>query len=169
MDDILSRLVARPPSGGDEPRYRTGRERRWVHGNRPNYLLREARNSSLGSAGERFVLNFEQARLIKEGKERLAAQVEQVSQTRGDHEGFDILSFESDGRERLIEVKTTAFGSLTPFFVSQNQVKTSHQHRDQFQVYRVFRFRRDPRLFAVPGAIGENCDLEAREFVARWL
>jgi hypothetical protein len=34
----------------------------------------------------------------------------QVSVTRGDHEGFDILSFESGGTERLVEVKTTGFG-----------------------------------------------------------
>ena len=41
-----------------------------------NYLEREARNRSLGTAGELFVLNFERARLINLGKERLAEKVE---------------------------------------------------------------------------------------------
>ena len=113
------------------------------------------------------MLNFERARLLAERQDRLAAQIEQVSQTRGDHEGYDVLSFETDGRERLIEVKTTAFGPLTPFFVSANQVHQSQRMHDRYHVYRVFRFRKDPHLFALGGAIDQNCELEVREYLAR--
>ena len=118
-----------------------------------NYLLQEARNASLGAAGEEFVLNFEQARLAVAGQEGLAAAIEQVSKTRGVHEGYDVLSFETDGRERLIEVKTTAFGPMTPFYVSANQVRRSQASSEQYHVYRLFRFRRDPRLYTLRGAI----------------
>jgi len=87
VGDILERLVDPPPladHGGD--RYvRERQERR--RPSAPNYLLREARNASLGRAGEEFVLNFERARLLSDGKEELAADVEHVSMTRGDHEG----------------------------------------------------------------------------------
>ncbi|WP_242541974.1 protein NO VEIN domain-containing protein [Leptolyngbya sp. Cla-17] len=31
-------------------------------------------------------------------------------------------TFEADGRDRFIEVKTTAYGKQVPFFVSQNEV-----------------------------------------------
>jgi uncharacterized protein DUF3883 len=113
------------------------------------------------------VLNFERARLIAERRERLAGQIEQVSKTRGDQEGYDVLSFEVDGRERLIEVKTTAFGPLTPFFVSANQVRQSQQCHDRYHLYRVFRFRKDPRLFKLGGAIDRNFALEPKEFLAR--
>lgn len=166
VEDILSRLV-KAPKRDQEKQYRALRAREGPPRTETNYLLREARNSSLGAAGEEFTLNFERARLISEGREGLAAKVEQVSRTKGDHEGFDVLSFETDGRERLIEVKTTAFGPLTPFYVSQNQVHRSQERSEQYQVYRLFRFRKDPHLFALKGAIDQNFELEAKEFVAR--
>ena len=166
VEDILSRLVG-VPKREQVARYRAVRDRESQPSVAPNYLLREARNASLGAAGEEFVLNFERARLLAVGAERLAADIEHVSRTRGDHEGFDVLSFEADGRERLIEVKTTAFGPLTPFFVSQNQVRRSQEDAGQYQVYRLFRFRKDPHLFSLPGAIDRNVELEAKEYVAR--
>lgn len=165
VDDILSRLV-NPPTRQRERGYRVARDRPEPAPAATNYLLREARNASLGAAGEEFVLNFERARLLAARLDRLAAKVEHVARTRGDHEGFDILSFEPDGSERLIEVKTTAYGPLTPFFVSANQVRESQKQQDRYHVYRVFRFREDPHLFALPGAIASNFDLEAREFIA---
>jgi hypothetical protein len=166
VDDILARFVA-PPPRERERRQRMVRDREVSVPLATNYLLREARNASLGAAGEEFVLNFERARLLAEKQDRLAAQIEHVSKTRGDHEGFDVLSFDPDGRERLIEVKTTAFGPLTPFFVSANQVTQSQRRTAQYHVYRVFRFRKDPHLFALKGAIDQTCELEAREFMAR--
>lgn len=166
VEDILTRLVDPPPRDPGR-RYQGGRERPNPAPIATNYLLREARNTSLGAAGEEFVLNFERARLLADRKDRLAARIEHVSRTRGDYEGYDVLSFEADGSERLIEVKTTAFGPLTPFFVSANQVRESRERREQYHVYRVFRFRKDPHLFALRGAIADNCELEAREFSAR--
>ena len=169
VDDILSRLVDAPVRERNE-HYRAVRERDEAPPAIPvvpNYLLREARNASLGAAGEEFVLNFERARLRAKGRNRLAGKIEQVSRTRGDHEGYDVLSFESDGRERLIEVKTTAFGRSTPFFVSANQVRQSQRLSDRYHVYRLFRFRKDPHLFKLSGAIAQTCDLEPREYRAR--
>jgi hypothetical protein len=166
VEDILSRLVG-VPERGQVSQYRAVRDRKSAPSVAPNYLLREARNASLGAAGEEFVVNFERARMISGGQERLAAGIEQVSRTRGDHEGFDVLSFESNGRERLIEVKTTAFGPLTPFYVSQNQVRRSQEDAERYQVYRVFRFRKDPHLFSLAGAIDQNVTLETNEYVAR--
>ena len=84
-----------------------------------DYLAREARNASLGLAGEEFALNFEHHRLYSLGKKDLADRVEHVSKIRGDGSGYDILSFDVSGRERFIEVKTTAFGKETPFFISR--------------------------------------------------
>jgi hypothetical protein len=121
----------------------------------------------LGRAGEEFVVDFERARLISEAQERLASRVERVSVTRGDQEGFDVLSFSANGRERLIEVKTTGFGAYTPFFVTRNELETSKENSDRYHVYRVFTFRRSPRLFILPGAIDQSCDLEPAQFVAR--
>lgn len=90
-----------------------------------NYLQQEARNASLGKAGEELVPNFERTRLLRLEQESLADRVEHIAVTEGDGAGFDIRSFEADGRDRFIEVKTTAYGRQVPFFVSQNEVVVS--------------------------------------------
>src|SRR5436190_2714982 len=119
VDDILGSLVD-PPAGDPEKSQYPSSARE----SRPprlgvDYLALEANNRSLGEAGEEFVLRFETARLVSVGQERLASQVERVSKTRGDGLGYDILSFEASGEERLIEVKTTSYGSSTPFYVTR--------------------------------------------------
>lgn len=133
---------------------------------RVNYLEHEARNSSLGLAGEKFVMEVEHLRLWDAGARRLAEKIDHVSQSRGDGLGFDILSFETNGRERLIEVKTTRFGQHTPFFVSQNEVEVSEAKASEYALYRVFAFREQPKLFIVPGALRDTLDLQPFQYRA---
>ncbi len=140
-------------------------ERRAV-GFKRDYVQREARNALLGIAGEEFVLSYEQKRLHKLGKKKLSEKVEHVSSTKGDGLGFDILSFEADGKERFIEVKTTSFPKETPFFVSRNEVEFSKAYAPQFQLYRLFEFRKNPRMFALPGAVNKNCILDPVNYLA---
>ena len=125
-----------------------------------DYLEREAQNRSLGLAGEEFVVLFEHWRLLELGQQRLADRVEHVSLSKGDGLGYDVLSFESDGKERLIEVKTTTFGRDTPFFVSRGELALSQGVKDQFHLYRLFEFRKAPRLFDLPGSLEQHCLLD---------
>jgi hypothetical protein len=135
---------------------------------RRDYLAREARNRSLGAAGEALAVAYERFRLHEAGRRKLSDRVEHVSQTRGDGLGYDILSFDLDGRERFIEVKTTAFGKETPFFITRSEVDFSEATADQFHLYRLFEFRRQPRLFTLHGPVGRNCVLDPAAFVARF-
>ncbi|WP_394672575.1 DUF3883 domain-containing protein [Limnobacter sp.] len=132
-----------------------------------NYLEREARNQSLGEAGEQFVLNFERARLIKAGKDSLADRIEQISITVGPSAGFDIKSFEENGTDRYIEAKTTKYGKNTPFFVTPNELQFSRDNASRYYLYRLFKFRNGPRLFGLSGYIEDRCILEPSEFIAR--
>ena len=164
VDDILS-VVTSPPTRSEPARTAQQSQVR----RRPfstNYLEREARNRSLGSAGEEFVLNFERARLLAAGREALAGRIEHTSRVRGDGEGFDILSFEESGKERLIEVKTTKYGRETPFFVSSNELAVSDSRADEYHLYRLFGFRLAPRLFTLAGALGSTCRLSASSYLA---
>ena len=104
--------------------------------------------------------------MINAGRERLAANIVHTSQVCGDHEGFDILSFEESGAERLIEVKTTKYGIETPFYVTRNEVAVSEKHAPRYQVYRLFSFRDAPRLYTLPGAIDTTCRITAANYVA---
>lgn len=125
-----------------------------------DYLEREARNQSLGLAGEEFVTQFEHWRLVQLGEKKLADRVEHVSKSKGDGLGYDVLSFDGDGRERFIEVKTTTFGRETPFFVSRGELALSQIADGQFHLYRLFEFRNAPRLFDLPGALEQHCSLD---------
>lgn len=134
-----------------------------------NYLEIEARNRSLGLAGEEFALSVEHRRLWESGHGDLADRIEHVSRTRGDGLGYDILSFETSGRERLIEVKTTAFGAMTPFFASSTEVRVSEEHSDSFRLFRIHKFRETPKLFVLEGSLRESCVLDATQYRASLL
>jgi hypothetical protein len=164
VEDILSVLADPPRLASRERHVAEPGPRRSVFA--VNYLEREARNRSLGMAGEEFVVRFERARLIRCGKERLADRIEHVSRARGDGDGFDILSYEENGRDRLIEVKTTKYGQETPFFVSRNELAVSESRLDRYHLYRLYRFKASPRLFILDGALSKTCTLAATTYIA---
>lgn len=131
-----------------------------------DYFERESRNRSLGKAGELFIVQYEQWRLERIGFGQLANQVEHVADTQGDGLGYDVLSFETDGRPRYIEVKTTAHDALTPFFVSSNEVDFAREQAHQFHLYRLYHFRTDPKFFELKGAIEAHCHLDPATYRA---
>jgi hypothetical protein len=151
---------ARPPKARDVPRA----VREWGQSERrgliTDYSDLERRNSALGRAGELAVVRFEQQRLWKAGKRRLADRVEHVAQTQGDGLGFDVMSFELDGCERLVEVKTTRLAEMTPFFVSRNEVEVSKDRSSIYHLYRLYRFEKSPKLFVLQGSLTTTCRLD---------
>ena len=133
-----------------------------------DYLEMEARNRSLGCAGEALVMEFERERLMRKGKDRLARNVEQVSKTVGDHAGFDIRSYEVNGQDRFIEVKTTRYGKLTPFYISAGEVRFSEANANAYHLYRLFEFRQRPGLFQLHGDVGRHVHLQPINYRARF-
>jgi hypothetical protein len=131
-----------------------------------DYLEQEARNRSLGAAGELFVMQYEQWRLSTAGLAQLAEMVRHVSAEDGDGLGYDIRSYETNGVERFIEVKTTAFSEMTPFFVSSNEVRFARNCSEQFSLYRLFNFRAEPRFFELRGAIETHCSMDPATYRA---
>jgi hypothetical protein len=132
-----------------------------------DYIEREQRNRSLGDAGEDFVMEYEHKRLWTAGQKKLADKVDRVSVTKGNHLGYDVHSFEESGGPRLIEVKTTRAGAMTPFFVSRNEVRVSEAEESTYHLYRVHRFEADAKIFILKGALPGTCDLDPTEFRAR--
>lgn len=165
VSDVLSMLVSPPRlDHSSQPLYlKSGHPQNTVQ---RNHLEVEARNQSLGRAGEDLVIRFEHERLWKAGFRSLADRLEHVSQTKGDPLGYDIHSFETDGRDRLIEVKTTRFGALTPFFASRNEVKVSATRERDYHLYRMFGFQKRPKLFVLGGSISATCHLDPVIFSA---
>lgn len=127
---------------------------------RRDYVEREARNRSLGRAGEEFVVEYERWRLREFGEGKLATRVDWVSSNRGDGLGYDVLSFDASGEEKFIEVKTTAFGVATPFFISSPELAFARLNESRFHIYRVFEFRLQPRIFSLQGNPATHCLLD---------
>ncbi|MGK3954812.1 DUF3883 domain-containing protein [Arthrobacter sp. R4] len=143
-----------------------GSGRTGAQSGRPDYAAIEARNRALGLAGELAVVDLEYRRLVKAGRTRLARSIDHVSQTRGDGDGFDILSFEESGKEKLIEVKTTRSRAETPFFVSNNELQVSKDRADFYHLVRVFNFGQDSAWFPLRGSLAASCVLEPNGFTA---
>ncbi len=85
---------------------------------KPDYELIAKHNASIGKTGEQAVFDYEKKCLIKNGHKELADRVEWVS-LESDSYGYDIKSYNNDGTERHIEVKTnTGSEDLVSFYIS---------------------------------------------------
>lgn len=127
---------------------------------------REARNRSLGLAGEQAVVRLERARLAAAGKDDLAAEVRHVSVLDGDGVGYDVRSFDTSGKERLIEVKTTRYARHLPFLVSRNEVDLSVEEPDKFVLYRLFKFGSGGGHYELPGSLRDVAQLDPTTYRA---
>jgi hypothetical protein len=113
-----------------------------------------------GRLGEEFVLNYERRTLRRGARPDLAERVRWISQ-QSVAEGYDILSYEPDGTEKWIEVKSTS-GSARTFEMSDYEWRTCCSAGAKYYIYRVTAVRtaapliekvRDPRRLEADGLI----------------
>ncbi|MGP5152166.1 DUF3883 domain-containing protein [Glutamicibacter ardleyensis] len=131
-----------------------------------DFAALEAASASLGLAGELVVAENEARSLYLAGHKRLSNRVEHVSQTQGDGLGYDILSFDRSGKERLIEVKTSRYAASTPFFITKNEVEVAEQNPLNYWIYRLYDFHSpnsrkyaSAPLYQIHGDLSEKLEL----------
>jgi hypothetical protein len=127
------------------------------------------KNTILGKKGEEIVAEYEKIRLIGKGKEVLANKVRLTSEIAGNAEKFDVLSFDENGNEKYIEVKSTRGGLNNLFHISESEIDFSWQFADKYYLYRVYNL--DPKtrsadLKIIKGAINRE-KLQAIEYTCR--
>jgi len=127
---------------------------------------RDARNRALGHAGEERVFAHERTSLIGAGRADLAERVRWVAYLDGDGAGYDIHSFEQDGRDRLIEVKTTRGWERTPFHISRRELEVSEARRENWRLVRLWNFSRAPRAFELHPPLSNHVALMPTSFQA---
>ena len=127
---------------------------------------RDARNRALGRAGETRVVASERATLAAAGRADLARRVRWVADEDGDGAGYDIASFETDGAERLIEVKTTNGWERTPFHLTGNEIAVADERRDAWHLIRLWNFARGARAFAIRPPLDTHVTLSPTSFLA---
>jgi len=129
-----------------------------------NFLAREQNNRKTGERGEQLVYEYELWRLRKAGKERLADKVEWVSKDKGDGLGYDILSKNTNGTDRFIEVKTTKLAKETPIYFSNNEWRFAKLKGNDFYLYRVFSIADAPKFFIKHGGYESFCTVRPQSF-----
>lgn len=139
-----------------EPPPRPRRKRRGSH---LDYGLLQEENRRRGTLGEQLVVAFEQRQFRESGQVELAERVRWVSRDDGDGLGYDVLSFDVNGRERYIEVKATALGAQTPFYISSAELEFARSHPESFALYRVYDVLDNPRFYVLEGDITPEVDL----------
>lgn len=92
-------------------------------------------NIITGQKGEAVVIKYEIDRLRK--YRELSGRIEQKS-SEDDSLGYDVLSFETDGRERFIEVKSTK-GKINSnrldFYLTDNELQTAKSIQNYWLYY----------------------------------
>ncbi|KAB6718041.1 MULTISPECIES: DUF3883 domain-containing protein [Roseobacteraceae] len=127
---------------------------------------RDERNRALGHAGEERVFHHERQTLRQHGQDALARRVRWVSKEDGDGACYDIASFTIEGRERLIEVKTTNGWERTPFHISRNELEVANERRDDWYLFRLYEFARAPQAFELRPPLDAHVTLTATNFQA---
>ena len=151
VEDLAALYVEAPPERATNPKELPDYMKELVRKFDP--VERDMRNRKLGEAGEEMVFEYEKRFLTGCDRPDLAKDVRWVSKEEGDGAGYDILSFDTRGEKRFVEVKTTIGGNKTPFFISRNEHRFAERNADNFCLFRVFNFRKEPRAFELNGPL----------------
>lgn len=165
LRDRRSLWIGPPPEQRNEP-LQVDNEFIGQMARKYNVAERDALNHALGAAGEETVLAYEKQTLIKAGRNDLANKVRWTAVQDGDGYGYDIASFEPDGRDRLIEVKTTNGWERTPFHITQNELHVAQERHKDWHLLRLWNFARKPKAFALRPPLDSHATLTATSFMA---
>lgn len=127
-----------------------------------NYIQNNIENKRIGDLGELWAINFEKKKLLKADKPKLAEKVKHVAKDKGDGLGYDILSFDIDGKEIYIEVKTTKGNANSTLFITRNELERSKKERQSFYLYRVFNYNEETdnaELLIIKGDLTYFCEV----------
>jgi len=155
-----------PPSNLRGENVKNKRKRKGIKIDR---TIEQKNKTNVGEIGEKLVLKIEKERLETAGRKDLAEKVEWSSNLYGDGLGYDIKSFETNGKIRYIEVKSTTGNENTPFIISLNELSFSREYSDSFFIYRVCNISDNMgsvRYYILQGNIENTCQLSPNSYLA---
>lgn len=164
INSIELQLVPNPESSSEIYNIKTGEIASKI-----DFIEKEIRNRSLGLLGELFILENEKNFLISNNRSDLADLVQHVSLEIGDGLGYDILSFDLDGVDKKIEVKTTRSNITRPFYLSRNELLVSNRHPENYFLFRLFDFDSElnkGKYYIISGDLSKSLKLDAISYIA---
>lgn len=127
-----------------------------LSGSHPDYLKQAKTNKCIGDLGELRVLKYE----IENTDPEYISKISHDSKKIGDGIGYDILSCDSKGKPKFIEVKTTKGSVNTPFYITAPELEKSILESDNFYLYRVYNFNEKNNsgdLYIISGDLSKYC------------
>ena len=129
-----------------------------------DYSEQQKSNQETGDIGEKLVLANEIDKARKWGlSEDLVSQIRRVSLESDDY-GFDILSFDQNGKEHYIEVKTTkASSNSLSFVLTQNELDHARKYGSAYSIVMVFDVAQNPRIWDMGNPfVSEPCKVNIK-------
>lgn len=106
---------------------------------------READDRFLKGLGVSSIIAFEARRLSDRGRPDLAAKIRPARD--GDPAGCDVIAFGLDESPRLIVVKATLSGEVSPFGLSEAEFALSEARPETFRIRRVYDLLGEARFY----------------------
>lgn len=158
--DFEKAQVAPPvPKKRADPSQGTGSKKK----GKTDYSAKQAANDAVGKLGEEFAMRYEKWRLKEAGD--LADKVVHVA-LEDDGAGFDIISFEPDGTERFVEVKSTTGKAESLFFVTDAELRRAKEVGERYVILRVFDLPSHPKCVEIRFPFEGKIDLAAAVYAA---
>lgn len=129
-----------------------------------DYSDQQKRNQETGDIGEKLVLAKEIDKARRWGlSEDLVSQIRRVSLESDDY-GFDILSFDQNGKEHYIEVKTTkASSNNLSFVLTQNELDHARKYGSAYSIVMVLDVAQNPRIWDMGNPfVSEPCKVNIK-------
>ena len=103
----------------------------------------------VGRAGEEHVYKYEYKKLMDHGREDLAEKIVKQYEDLSFFPGYDIKSFNEDGEEIFIEVKSTVSKGKDYFEISDNELLAAKSLGGSYFIYQVTDALANPKISAI--------------------
>jgi len=127
-----------------------------LKGSYTDYASKQKRNKHWGDLGELWVLRYEKDHCSSE----FVNKISHASKSEGDGLGYDILSYDQNGHEKFIEVKTTTGNLNRPFFITGAEWQRSKKEPEKYFLYRLYNFNEKNKtadLLIIKGDLSKYC------------
>lgn len=124
-----------------------------------DHIENEKEKIYIGKLGENFVFMREIEKLKEFGFKNKMPKHDSFEL--GDGIGYDIKSYDKNGNEIFIEVKTTRGSCSQPFFITKNELELSKKIGNNYYLYRLYNFdekMNSADIYEINGNLEYICD-----------
>ena len=122
-----------------------------------------SQNTETGVIGENYVYDYEVRKLKRHGRKDLAYKVVKQFEDKSFFPGYDVKSFNLEGEEIYIEVKSSRSLKKNNFIMTRNEIRAAKKFKENYFIYRVVNTNTNPWIsykFADPIKLSINGEIE---------